>query len=104
MRKALRFSDCAIFTVPMERISWIKREPGKECFIPVGANLPTASEANSRKGISTGGKLSIAVFSITGGKSGRWEIENIVEAGPFSASPARNFPLHNLCPYSPQTD
>src|SRR5258708_25117861 len=54
MRKALRLADCAIFTVPMERISWIKNQLGKGCFIPVGANLPTASEANSRKGSSTG--------------------------------------------------
>jgi len=86
MLKALRLSDVAVFTVPMERVSWIKHDPGKGCFIPVGANLPTSSEASSRKGISTGGKLSVAVFSITGGKSGRWEIENIVEALRFAAS------------------
>src|SRR6266853_1084471 len=86
----LRFSDCAIFTVPMEKISWIKHESGKGCFIPVGANLPTSGEANSRKGISTGGKLSVAVFSITGGKSGRWEIDSIVEAVRFAASRVGN--------------
>src|SRR2546427_1661524 len=93
MLKALRFSDCAIFTVPMEKISWIKHESGKGCFIPVGANLPTSGEANSRKGISTGGKLSVAVFSITGGKLGRWEIENIVEAVRFAASRVGNLRL-----------
>src|SRR6266550_5366193 len=86
MRKSLRLSDAAVFTVPMERVSWIKREPGKGCFIPIGANLPTFSEANSRKGISTGGKLSVAVFGITGGEAGRREIETIVEAVRFAAS------------------
>ena len=104
MRKALRFSDCAIFTVPMERISWIRNQLGKSCFIPVGANLPTASEANSRKGISTGGKLSIAVFSITGGKSGRWEIENIVEAVRFAASRVGNLRLIVLGRYAQEAE
>jgi glycosyltransferase involved in cell wall biosynthesis len=93
MREALCLSDAAVFTVPMERISWIKSQPGKGCFIPVGANLPTSGEANSRKGISTGGKLSIAVFSITGGESARWEIDNIVEAVRFAASRVGNLRL-----------
>src|SRR5207253_818281 len=93
MLEALRLSDAAVFTVPMNNISWIKRHPVKGHFIPVGANLPTSSEANSRKDISTGGKLSVAVFGITGGKSGRWEIENIVEAVRFAASRFGNLRL-----------
>jgi glycosyltransferase involved in cell wall biosynthesis len=86
MRRALRLSETAVFTVPMEKISWIKQQAGSGCFIPVGANLPTPGDANSRKSISRGGKLNVAVFSITGGDSGRWEIENIVEAVRFAAS------------------
>jgi glycosyltransferase involved in cell wall biosynthesis len=86
MRKALRFSDAAVFTVPLKNISWIEHQDGKGCFIPVGANLPAPGEAVSRKGISTDGKLSVAVFGITGGPSGSWEIENIVEAVRFAAS------------------
>src|SRR5438045_6467023 len=85
MRKGLRLSDTAVFTVPMERVSWIKHEPHKGCFIPVGANLPASTEANSGKDILRGGKLSVAVFGITGGESGRWEIENVVEAVRFAA-------------------
>src|SRR5437660_337899 len=75
MLEAMRLSDTAVFTVPMERISWIKRIAHKGRFIPVGANLPTSSKANSRRGISTGGKLSVTVFGITGGEAGRREIE-----------------------------
>lgn len=93
MLKSLRFCDEAIFTVPLQKISWTKHEPGKGRFIPVGANLPTSGEANSRQGISTGGKLSVAVFSITGGESGRWEIDNIVEAVRFAAARAGNLRL-----------
>ncbi len=86
MRAALRLSDAAVFTVPLQKNSWMKHDPGKGYFIPVGANLPTSSDANSRQGISTGGKLSIAVYSITGGEAGRWEIDNIVEAVRFAAT------------------
>src|SRR5260370_36202920 len=93
MLEALRVCDAAVFTVPMEKISWIKSQHGKGCFIPVGANFPTASEANSRKGISMGGKLSVAVFGITGGESGRKEIEQIVEAVRFAVSHVGNLRL-----------
>ena len=93
MREAVRVSDAAVFTVPPEKLSWIKRQPGKACFIPVGANFPTSGEANSRKGISTGGILSVAVFGITGGKEGQKEIENIVEAVRFAASRIGNLRL-----------
>src|SRR6266566_7792618 len=93
MRKSLRLSDTAVFTVPMERVSWIKHEPPKGCFIPVGANLPTSGEANSGKGISTDGKFSVAVFGITGGEAGRREIENIVEAVRFATARIGNLRL-----------
>src|SRR5260370_33154646 len=53
MLKALRLSDCAVFTGPLEKTCSITGESRTECFIPVGANLPTSGEANSRKGIST---------------------------------------------------
>src|SRR2546430_10481383 len=85
MLKALRVCDAAIFTVPMEKISWLKNQLGKGCFIPVGANLPTASKANSRKGIFTRGKLSVAVFGITGGGTGRGGNDQIVDVGPLGA-------------------
>jgi len=91
--EALRLSDAAVFTVPMENISWIKRQPSKGYFIPVGANLPTSGEANSTKRISTDGKLSVAVFGITGGQAGQKEIENIVEAVRFAASRVGNLRL-----------
>src|SRR5260370_27491692 len=90
---ALRLSDVAVFTVPMEKISWIKRQSGKGCFIPVGANLPTSGEANSRKGITTDRKVSAAVFGITGGESGRMKIDNLVEAVRLSVSPDGNLRL-----------
>lgn len=93
MRTSLRLCDAAVLTVPLQKSSWIKHEPGKGYFIPVGANLPTSGDANSRQGISMGGKLSIAVYSITGGEAGRWEIDNIVEAVRFAAERVGNLRL-----------
>jgi glycosyltransferase involved in cell wall biosynthesis len=93
MRQSVGLSEAAVFTVPPEKLSWIKRSPANGKFIPVGANFPTTGEANSRKGISTGGILSVAVFGITGGKAGQKEIENIVEAVRFAAARMGNLRL-----------
>jgi glycosyltransferase involved in cell wall biosynthesis len=93
MRKAMRVSEVAVFTVSLKKISWIKSQNRNAFFIPVGANFPTTGEANSRKNISTGGKLSIAVFGITGGDAGRNEIENIVDAVRFAATRVKNLRL-----------
>ena len=93
MRKALNLCDNAVFTVPLEKISWISRQSGKEVFIPVGANLPTAGDANSRIGFSMGGKLSVAVFGVTRGRPGRGEIQSIVEAVKFAATRVNNLRL-----------
>src|SRR5258708_27780481 len=90
MAEAVSLQHAVVFHVPMKNVSWIKRHPVKGHFIVVGANLPTSSEANSRKGISMGGKLSVAVFGITGGEAGRKEIEKIVEAVRFAASRVGN--------------
>jgi glycosyltransferase involved in cell wall biosynthesis len=93
MREALRRVELAVFTVPVEKVPWMKPYDGNVRFIPVGANLPTTGEANSRKGISTDGKLSIAVFGITGGEATRKELDDITEAVRFAASKARNLRL-----------
>jgi glycosyltransferase involved in cell wall biosynthesis len=93
MREGLRISEAAVFTVPTEKLSWIKRQPRNAFFIPVGANLPTSGKASLRQGNSTERKLSISVFGITGGEAGRNEIENIVDAVRFAASRLQNLRL-----------
>jgi hypothetical protein len=75
MRKALSISEAAVFTVPTEKLSWVKLQPRNAFFVPVGANLPSSRQtASVRKNISIDEKLSIAVFGITGGGGGRYEI------------------------------
>lgn len=91
MRHALRASHAAIFTVPPEKLSWIRNQSAHTLFVPVGANLPTSGEASSaRRNISADGKLTIAVYGITGGEAGKKEIENIAEAVRFAASRVKN--------------
>jgi len=78
MRGILSLADFAVFTVPFERISWLKEAPRNALFIPVGPNLPIPSV------IVTGNREhttpTIGVFSITGGKAGAHETEVILAA------------------------
>ena len=93
MREALRLCDVAVFTIAMEKSSWLKAQSAKTVFIPVGANFPTTSKAVSRKGIATDQKLGIAVFGVSGGKAGRQEIDDIVEAVRFAAARVKDLRL-----------
>jgi len=93
MREALRTSEIGIFTVPLEKLSWMKPHSGRGIFIPVGANFPTASNAVSRNGIAMDGKLGIAVFGITGGAATCKEVDEIAEAVRFAAARVRGLRL-----------
>ena len=76
MRRALGFADLAVFTVPPDKISWCQQPQPNVTFIPVGPNLPVASQApirGERDAVPT-----VGVFSITGGRTGAHETETIV--------------------------
>jgi glycosyltransferase involved in cell wall biosynthesis len=77
MRHALDLTDLAIFTVPPEKISWLKTVPERAVFIPVGANLPFL-EALGPQGSSD--IPTVGVFSITGGEQGARETQQILAA------------------------
>jgi len=78
MRRALDFADLAVFTVPVEKISWL--QPSAKCaFIPVGPNLPAQLRVDSPEPVRH--KIpAIAVFSITGGEAGARETREIISA------------------------
>jgi glycosyltransferase involved in cell wall biosynthesis len=69
--------DKVIFTVPPEKLSWLKAIPSHAAFIPVGANLPFTESVVSK---SSSGIPTIGVFSITGGEQGARETQLIVSA------------------------
>src|SRR5262252_4377252 len=63
MRRAMDVCEVAVFTVPMEKLTWMQAYYTQAIFIPVGANLVVAGEAAFRTSGAGDGKLSIAVFS-----------------------------------------
>ncbi|HVH72029.1 MAG TPA: glycosyltransferase family 4 protein [Candidatus Dormibacteraeota bacterium] len=93
MRRAMDLCDVAVFTVPMEKLSWMQPHYNHSTFIPVGANLPIAGEAASRESISSDGKLRIVVFGVTGGDFLQREVGEIAEAVRFAASRVKNLRL-----------
>lgn len=80
MRQLLSRADLAVFTVPIEKITWLPGTPPNAVFIPVGPNLPVTANSSVSHQPPT-----IAVFSITGGESGESETRAIVNAVRFAA-------------------
>jgi hypothetical protein len=78
MSGVLSMADFAVFTVPFERISWLRPVPAKAVFIPVGPNLPIPSATTDSMREHT--CPTVGVFSITGGQPGAHETEVIVAA------------------------
>ena len=104
MRHAMDLCEMAVFTVPMEKLSWMQPQYTHSVFIPVGANLQAAGEAFSRKSMASSGKLNIGVFSVTGGGAMPREILEIVESVRFAASHIRNLKLTVLGRNSKETE
>jgi glycosyltransferase involved in cell wall biosynthesis len=77
MRRALATADEFVFTVPPEKLSWLKEVPTNARFIPVGANLPFPQTPASRV---SGDIPTVGVFSITGGEQGARETQLILGA------------------------
>ena len=83
MRRLVALSDVAVFTVAIEKISWLPRNERRAVFVPVGANLPSPLEpsiTDSRQGVPT-----VSVFSITGGEPGARETSDVVGAIRYAA-------------------
>ncbi|MGH9740762.1 MAG: hypothetical protein ACRD51_00250 [Candidatus Acidiferrum sp.] len=80
MSEALRSCDLGIFPVPVSKLPWIGPKHKRAVFIPVGANLPEPETAWTMRHGETKGVPAVAVFGITGGEGGVWEIASIAEA------------------------
>lgn len=93
MRRGMDACDVAVFTVPMEKLTWMQPQYTHAVFIPVGANLPVGGEAASQKNISREGKLNIAVFSVTGGQFLQREVGEITDAVRVASSRVKNLKL-----------
>ena len=93
MRRAMDGCKVAVFTVPMEKLTWMQPHCTRAIFIPVGANLLVRAEAASRKSVESDGKLNVAVFSVTGGQFLQREVGEIADAVRFASSRIKNLKL-----------
>jgi glycosyltransferase involved in cell wall biosynthesis len=74
MRTSYRLAHRSIVTVPPGSLTCLPPNPTKAAFVPVGANIPAASENGTRKPRRT---KTVAVFGVTGGGTVGTEIADI---------------------------
>ena len=67
-------ADRAIFTIEVEKISWLPSHHDKAVFIPVGANCPEPPLATR---VKTGAVKTVAVYGVTGGVNIQPEVADI---------------------------
>jgi len=94
MQQTRNAADLAVFTVPLDVISWLGPAPSNAVFIPVGANLPETAFSVANAAGRPSGPLRIAVYGITEGATGRNECERIVDALRFAATHGLYLRLH----------
>jgi glycosyltransferase involved in cell wall biosynthesis len=85
MKRLVRLSDLAIFTLPRDKISWLLPGTKNFVFIPVGANLPGPERAWKEKHSSTGSKPIVAVFSLSDKPTLAKEVSQIARAVNIAA-------------------
>jgi glycosyltransferase involved in cell wall biosynthesis len=88
MRRLLQLSDVAIFTLALEKISWLPAEARKVFCIPVGANLPAPERAWTTARNRSAGKPVVAIFSLSDQPIRTHEVSVIVEAVSYAAKQA----------------
>ena len=85
MRAAERLADLSIFTIPAEKIPWIKAPAQKSAFIPVGANLPSPEQVWRSADSKVNASPVVAIFSLSAGTVGAAEVNSIADAALFAA-------------------
>lgn len=80
LRRLYARSDLAVFTVPVEKITWLPPRHDKAVFIPVGSNFPELDARISNNGAAPPAVSTIAVFGFTGGAEGTREVGDIIHA------------------------
>jgi len=78
LRRLYAGSDLAIFTVPLEKLSWLPSQRDKAVFIPVGSNFPDLNRKIEKHETLPPSVATVAVFGITGGAAGIQEVGDIV--------------------------
>jgi glycosyltransferase involved in cell wall biosynthesis len=85
MKRLVRLSDLAIFTLPRDKISWLPVDTDNFVFIPVGANLPAPERAWEEQRNLTASKPVVAVFSLSDEPTLAKEVSQIARAVNIAA-------------------
>jgi hypothetical protein len=99
MRQMLWTAELAVFTVPLNVVSWLG-SARNATFIPVGANLPDVRTDHAAGGdthsLGADGPIvaRIAVYGITGGAAGGEECSQIARAVRFAVERGAKLELH----------
>jgi glycosyltransferase involved in cell wall biosynthesis len=92
IRTIFALSARSVFTLPLERISWLPAKKDKAAFIPLGANIPAGSEVQRDGRDPAHRPKTVAVFGVTVGRATPEEVADIAyalsQAGP-QLSPLR---------------
>ena len=80
LQAAYRLADRSIFTVDLEKATWLSGNREKAVFIPVGANLPGTTPVTLQTATSRNRPKEVSVFCFTGGDHARREAEDIAYA------------------------
>jgi glycosyltransferase involved in cell wall biosynthesis len=78
LRQLYARSNLSVFTVPVEKITWLPSRLDQAVFIPVGSNFPELSPDNKNNHALPLPVFTVAVFGITGGAQGAEEVGDIV--------------------------
>lgn len=80
LRQLYACSNLAVFTVPVDKISWLPPRHDNAVFIPVGSNFPELRPDNRNNDALPANVSTVAVFGITGGAVGVEEVSDIAYA------------------------
>jgi glycosyltransferase involved in cell wall biosynthesis len=77
LRQLYARSNLAVFTVPVDKITWLPARHDKAVFIPVGSNFPELDRNLKNNDALPSSGSTVAVFGITGGAQGVEEVSDI---------------------------
>lgn len=76
IRKLYRGATKAVFTLPLEAVSWLPKDSDKAAFIPIGANIPERLDRSWKLRPSDQAKT-VIVFGVTGVPRAVGEVKEI---------------------------
>jgi glycosyltransferase involved in cell wall biosynthesis len=80
LRQLYARSNLAVFTVPVDKITWLPPQHEKAVFIPVGSNFPELDNKIANNDALPSSEPTVAVFGFTGGAQGVEEVSDIAYA------------------------